>query len=184
MKRPNFKFLLLVLSSLIFQNSIAQDSTMNSEAKDQFKLQEVQRPINAADIVVPEGYKIEALESGFTYPVDVTFDENGNAYVAEAGGHTYGTKPPEAPDARIIKILANGTMEILYDKVVPMQEIQAEASSNDMSEGLIPPVTGVTYHDNKLYISHRSRYSVYDLQTNEFKTIINGLPSWGEFLNA
>lgn len=65
-----------------------------------------------------------------------------------------------------------------------MDVIRQHSSSADMPEGLIPPVTGVTYHDGKLYIAHRSRYSTYDLKTGEFKTIINGLNSWGEFLNA
>lgn len=63
-----------------------------------------QRTIDASDIVVPEGYKIEAVNAGLTYPVDITFDEEGNYYLAEAGGHTYGTKPPKAPEARILKV--------------------------------------------------------------------------------
>jgi glucose/arabinose dehydrogenase len=143
-----------------------------------------QRVIEVADIVVPDGFTIEAVNIGLSYPVDVTFDEEGNYYIAEAGGHTYGTKPPRAPEARILKVFPNGQVEVLYDKVVPMTEIMESASSEDMEEGLIPPVTGVTYYKGNLYISHRSRYSVYNLETKEFETIINGLPSWGEFLNA
>ncbi|MBU1822836.1 MAG: hypothetical protein KKG00_15180 [Bacteroidetes bacterium] len=73
---------------------------------------------------------------------------------------------------------------MLYDKVLPLNVVKSKESSADMEEGLIPPLTGVTYHEGKLYISHRSRYSTYDLGSGEFKTIINGLPSWGEFLNA
>ena len=53
-----------------------------------------------------------------------------------------------------------------------------------MSEGIIPPITGITWHDGKLYVAHRSRYSVLDPENGEFRTIINGLPCWGEFLNA
>lgn len=143
-----------------------------------------ERKIDTEVIVVPEGYKIEAYQAGLSYPVDVTFDEKGNSYVAEAGGHTYGTKPDNAPQARILKIDKDGKVTVLYDKVVPLSEIRENESSLNMKEGLIPPVTGVTYLKDKLYISHRSRYSVYDLETGEFKTIVNGLPSWGEFLNA
>lgn len=145
--------------------------------------QPVQRKINPADIAVPEGYKIEAIETGLTYPVDITFDDEGNYYIAEAGGHTYGTKPPRAPEARILKSGAD-KLQVFFDQVVPMTEIKEEDSSEDMEEGLIPPVTGVTFHQGNLYISHRSRYSVYNLESGEFETIINGLPSWGEFLNA
>lgn len=142
------------------------------------------RNSETGNIVVPEGFKIEAVQTGLSFPVDVTFDEQGNMYVAEAGGHTYGTMPNSAPEARIIKIATDGTATVLYNNVVPMEDIKKNESSNDMPEGLIPPVTGATYYKGKLYIAHRSRYSTYDLKTGEFKTIVNGLPSWGEFLNA
>lgn len=147
-------------------------------------VQESQRPVDPGDIVVPEGYIIEAVAAGLSYPVDVTFDENGNTYIAEAGGHTYGTKPGRAPDERILQVMSDGTIKILYDKTVPMTNIKKKAGSDKMEEGLIPPVTGLTWHEGKLYISHRSRYSTYDPETGRFRTIIDGLPCWGEFLNA
>ena len=142
------------------------------------------RQLNPNDVALPEGMQIEAVASDLSYPVDVTFDEQGNTYIAEAGGHTYGTMPDSAPGARILQLLSDGTTKVLYDKVLALDVIKGKASSADMEEGLIPPLTGVTYHEGKLYISHRSRYSTYDLASGEFKTIINGLPSWGEFLNA
>lgn len=142
------------------------------------------RTVSAADLAVPAGMQIEAVTTGLSYPVDVTFDDKDNTYMAEAGGHTYGTKPAGAPEARILQILPDGSQKVLYDKEVPMSDIRSHASSADMPEGLLPPVTGVTYHQGKFYIAHRSRYSTYDLATKEFKTIVNGLPSWGEFLNA
>lgn len=142
------------------------------------------RTIKPSDIVVPNGYQIQAVAKGLSYPVDITFDDKGNAFIAEAGGHTYGTKPASAPDARILQLMPDGSYKVVYDKVVPMDSIKQHESSANMPEGLIPPVTGITYYQGKLYIAHRSRYSTYDLQTGEFKTIINGLNSWGEFLNA
>lgn len=146
--------------------------------------QKSQRKVEATAVRVPDGTSIEAVHTGLSYPVGVTFDEEGTMYIAEAGGHTYGTKPGRAPEARILQQQTDGTLKILYDRVVPMNEIKSKKSSEQMAEGLIPPVTGVTYYEGKLYISHRSRYSTYDLKSGEFKTIINGLPSWGEFLNA
>ncbi|MEX2336803.1 MAG: hypothetical protein WD555_05995 [Fulvivirga sp.] len=156
----------------------------DAEAPEKSVVQESKRKIEPTDIAVPDGYTIEAVAKGLSYPVDVTFDDQGNTYIAEAGGHTYGTKPPRAPKARILQLLPDGTTSVLYDRVVPMEEIKQAESSSDMEEGLIPPVTGVTFYEGNLYISHRSRYSVYNLESGEFKTIINGLPSWGEFLNA
>lgn len=146
--------------------------------------EDTMRQVIPDDIAVPEGYSIKAMKSGLSYPVDITFDEAGNAYIAEAGGHTYGTKPPEAPKARVLKVTPEGKTTVLYDQVVPMASIREAASSADMEEGLIPPVTGITYYEGNLYVSHRSRYSVLNPVTGEFRTVVNGLPSWGEFLNA
>ena len=173
---------LILLISFFYGNQLIGQDERSMESEVTFPKSE--RNLSNSNIVVPTGYKIEAVQSGLSYPVDVTFDEQGNTYLAEAGGHTYGTMPPSAPKARIIKISPDSIVSVIYDKVVPMEIIKQNDSSNDMPEGLIPPLTGITYYKDKLYISHRSRYSVYDLSSNEFKTIINGLPSWGEFLNA
>ncbi len=175
---------ILLVGSAACRNPEDQRGDQDAEAPEQQVSQEVQRRVDPATIVLPAGTSIEAAAEGLSYPVDVSFDEQGNTYIAEAGGHTYGTKPGRAPEARILQLLPDGTLKVLYDKVVPMPEIKQAESSADMPEGLIPPVTGVTYHEGKLYISHRSRYSVYDLGSGEFTTIVNGLPSWGEFLNA
>ncbi|MGK7391516.1 MAG: hypothetical protein ACNS60_14270 [Candidatus Cyclobacteriaceae bacterium M2_1C_046] len=178
--------LILLFSMVIFTCRNPEDTRANEEEGDQIAevVQDSKRPIEPSDIIVPSGFKIEAYSSGLTYPVDVTFDGRGNAYIAEAGGHTYGTKPPRAPEARILKMTPEGKLTILYNNVVPMTEIKEAESSSEMEEGLIPPVTGVTFYQGNLYISHRSRYSVLNPETGEFKTIVNGLPSWGEFLNA
>ena len=181
--------ILFVLVVIITANSGCRNKEQtrsNEEQGDKIKevVQDSQRPLNPEDIIVPDGHQIKPFVSGLSYPVDITFDDEGNAYIAEAGGHTYGTKPPRAPEARILKRSPDGTVTIVYDKVVPMTEIKEAESSSDMEEGLIPPVTGVTYYKGKLYISHRTRYSVLDPKTGEFETIVNGLPSWGEFLNA
>ena len=145
------------------------------------------RTIKVSDVVVPQGLQVEVVSLGHTYPVDIAFDQQGNTYIAEAGGHTYGTKPKEAPDARILQLMPDGSSKVIYDKLVPLEEIRKvefPTTGKKLPEGLIPPVTGITHYEGKLYISHRSRYSVLDPATGEFKTIIDGLPSWGEFLNA
>lgn len=47
------------------------------------------RAINAADVAVPEGYRIEPVATGLTFPTGVAFDENGGIYVTESG-YSYG----------------------------------------------------------------------------------------------
>ncbi|WP_164104488.1 hypothetical protein [Candidatus Laterigemmans baculatus] len=142
------------------------------------------RQYDSAAIAVPAGYTIEPVATKLDFPVDITFGNKGEIYLALAGGHTYGTGPKMAPPAKIIQLMPDGSTKVVFDKMVPMQEIKKADSSDKMSEGLIPPVTGVTWHEGKLYISHRFRYSVLDPKTGDFKTIVNGLPSWGEFLNG
>lgn len=181
----------LALLGMLFCN--ATEAQIRDQKNNDKKIMETSgtpettRKVNPADVVVPEGHRLEVVTRGLTYPVDVTFDEDGGIYVAEAGGHTYGTKPEKAPDARILKLnKETGEWEVMYNKLVPVDVIKNVAfpTEGKLPEGLIPPITGVTYHEGKLFISHRSRYSTYNLETGEFKTIIDGLPSWGEFLNA
>lgn len=134
-------------------------------------------------ILAPPGTAIEAVATGLDYPVDVTFSETGEMFVAEAGGHTYGDKPEKAPPPRIWRFGRDGDRREIKLEVLPLSVIRQHDSSAEMPEGIITPITGVTHHKGKLYIAHRSRVSTYDLKTGQFKTIINGMPSWGEFLN-
>jgi glucose/arabinose dehydrogenase len=142
------------------------------------------RSYDADGVVAPRGYAVETFAAKLDFPVDIAFGDSGEVYVAEAGGHTYGTTPDKAPPAQIVQLLPTGEKRVIYDHMVPMNVIKQHDSSADMPEGLIPPVTGLTWHQGKLYVSHRSRYSVLDPQTGDFRTIVDGLPCWGEFLNA
>ncbi len=47
------------------------------------------RSIDANDVAVPDGYRIEAVATGFTFPTGVAFDEDGAAWVVESG-YAYG----------------------------------------------------------------------------------------------
>lgn len=135
-------------------------------------------------ILAPAGYRVEVVQQDLDYPVDVTFSDSGEMFIAEAGGHTYGTKPEDAPPPRIWRVGRDGKRAEVKLNVLPLSVIRQHATSATMPEGIITPITGVTYHNNKLYIAHRSRVSTHDLTTGRFKTIINGMPSWGEFLNS
>ena len=53
----------------------------------------------------------------------------------------------------------------------------------EIPEGLIAPVTGLTWRDGLLYVTHRSRISTLDPNTGEFTTIVSDPPAWGEFQN-
>lgn len=47
------------------------------------------RAVDANDVVVPDGYRVEAVATGFTFPTGVAFDEEGTAWVVESG-YAYG----------------------------------------------------------------------------------------------
>ena len=48
-----------------------------------------ERQVSAADVALPEGYRIEMVAKGLTFPTGVTFDASGTPYVVESG-YSYG----------------------------------------------------------------------------------------------
>ncbi len=87
-------------------------------------------------IVLPEGFQVEKVVDGLTYPTSITWDDQGRMYVAEAGGGFL----PEPPPARILRI-ENG---------------QATEVVNLNTEEIIPSVVGLTWHDGAFYFTHRA----------------------------
>lgn len=43
------------------------------------------RAVDPADVAVPEGYRVEVVAAGLTFPVGITFDDEGVPYVVESG---------------------------------------------------------------------------------------------------
>lgn len=88
------------------------------------------RLINAADVALPEGYRIEAVVTGLTFPTGVAFDEGGIPYVVESG-YSYGevwTVP------RLLKVQGGSATVV------------AEGGKNG-------PWTGVARHGNAFYVA-------------------------------
>jgi glucose/arabinose dehydrogenase len=141
-------------------------------------------PTGQGDVLVPEGFRIETVATGLTYATDVAFGADGATYIAEAGGHTYGTEPSNAPPARILRLTAGGGTEVVYDNNVPLDVIRS-TQCDQFPEGLIGPITGITFNPDNglLYIAHRTRVSTLDPQTGAFQTIVDCLPAWGPFQN-
>jgi glucose/arabinose dehydrogenase len=158
-------------------------STSDEGDAEEFNLT---RTVDPSKIKVPDGYEVEVLATDLSYATDITFGSNGEIYVSEAGRHFYGKIPKDAPPARILQIMPDGSKKVIYDNNVPVEAIRSAEKSSEMPEGLIPPVEGVTYHpDNGLiYVAHRTRVSTLDPKTGEFRTIIHDLPAWGIFHNT
>ena len=43
------------------------------------------RVVDPSDVALPEGYRIELVAEGLTFPTGVAFDDAGGIYVTEAG---------------------------------------------------------------------------------------------------
>ena len=107
-----------------------------------------------ANIALPPGYQIEAVATGLTFPTAITWDDQRNLYVAEAG-YAYG--PKEVEPGRILRI-TNGHKEIVYDN-------------------LSSPVTDIKVYQGEMYIAHKGFLSV--IRDGQRKDLITGLP-WGD----
>jgi glucose/arabinose dehydrogenase len=120
------------------------------------------RQLEPADIALPAGYRIEAVASGLTFPTGVAYDEQGRAYVTEAG-YSYGevwTTP------RLLRIDPDGG-------VTPV----AAGSRNG-------PWNGVAYHDGVFYVAEGGELEggaiLRITQDGEISRLLADLPSRGD----
>ena len=122
------------------------------------------RRIDAADVVVPTGYRIEAVAKGLTFPTAVAFDEDNRPYVLESG-YSYGEvfmRP------RLLAIEPDGSSRAI-----------AVGESED------GPWNGVDYHDGAFYVAdggvlRGGRILRLDLDSRELLPIVTDLPSVGD----
>lgn len=71
------------------------------------------RVVNPGDVLVPPGYRIEAVATGLTFPTGIAFDEAGTPYVVESG-YSYGevwTTPRllgVGPEGKVTQVASGG----------------------------------------------------------------------------
>ena len=82
-------------------------------------------------VAVPDGYQIEVVTTGLTFPTGIAFDEAGTPYVTEAG-YAYGEVFLEP---RLLRITPDGTTEVVV---------------TGQKNG---PWNGVTYADGFFYVA-------------------------------
>jgi glucose/arabinose dehydrogenase len=119
-----------------------------------------------------DGYRLERVLGGLTFPTSMTFDEQGRVYVVD-GGFAYG---PTITPARILRLPAdwqpgeNGAADAM------------DVAEVVCGEGLLGPVTGVAFYEGRLYVAHRGRVSVVGAG-GELRDVLTGLPSQGDYQN-
>src|SRR5207244_2983731 len=109
-------------------------------------------PPDAAAAEVPAGYKVEVVVRDLTYPTAVTFDGEGNLFIAEAG-FAYGDP---TGDARVLRVARDGKITIVADQ-------------------LHGPVNDVLWHAGRLYIAHLATVSVVE-PGGAVRDIVTDLP--------
>jgi glucose/arabinose dehydrogenase len=143
----------LSLSSISSHSELANINSANSSA--------FPYPSSKNFKVYP-GYAIEPVIWNLTLPSSITFDNENNMYIAEAG-FVYGGLQPIP---RILKVdNETGKVSVLVDRK------------------LNGPITAIEFYDRKLYVSHRGIISTVDRHTGLVKDIIIGLPSTGDHHN-
>ncbi|UYZ59904.1 PQQ-dependent sugar dehydrogenase [Hymenobacter latericus] len=120
------------------------------------------RRVEATDVAVPAGYRVEAVAQGLTYPTGIAFDERGTPYVLEAG-YSYG-EVWTAP--RLLRLEAGGRTSEVY------------------VGGKNGPWTGVTYHDGNFYISEGGQLEGGRIlrvsPQGQMSVVVDKLPSYGD----
>lgn len=88
-------------------------------------------------VAVPGGFQLEKVVGGLTYPTALTWDDEGQMYVAESGG----SFQEEPPPARILRVEPGRATEVV----------------NLTDEGVGASVVGLTWHDGEFYFTHRAK---------------------------
>lgn len=120
------------------------------------------RPLQPADVLLPEGYAIEVVAEGLVFPTGVTFDDAGGVYVLESG-YSYGetwTTP------RLLRLDADGGRRTIFEG------------------GRNGPWSGVIFHDGYFYIAEGNQLAGGSIlrisPQGEMTVIASGLPSLGD----
>lgn len=155
------KYVLIVLFAILLINQSCY-RIMPSKGGGQLDDVPEKRNIEPTDVLLPDGYKIEVVTEGLTFPTAVTFDEEGNTYVIE-GGYSYG-EVFLAP--KLLKIQPDGSTTTVY---------------TGQKNG---PWTGITYSKGYFYIAEGGQVEGGKILkiSNEGTTqvLVEGLPSLGD----
>ncbi|AFZ69703.1 PQQ-dependent sugar dehydrogenase [Deinococcus peraridilitoris] len=133
----------LTLATALIAQTALSGGTEGPSAKQQSNQQQ-QTSTAQGVFVLPDGYKIEKVVDGLTYPTALTWDDQGKMYVAEAGGGFL-----EQLSASRIMLIENGKAR----QVVNLTDQTLHGSGTN--RGVHNPVVGLVWHDGAFYFTHR-----------------------------
>ncbi|MDF2537279.1 MAG: repeat containing protein [Herbinix sp.] len=113
---------------------------------------ETLRILNPDNIILQAGYTIEVFLEGLNAPSRLTFTDNGDILIALSG---YVSR-----EAAILRY-SNGQIDTIAD-------------------GFLPPITGLTYHEGNIYVTHANKVTII-YQDGRRQVLIDGLPILGDY---
>jgi len=117
--------------------------------------------IDPQDVHVPEGYHVEVVAAGLSFPCGMGFADDGTLYILE-GGSTWPTRPAMLP--RILRLDPKATLDVFGVEVFGGPR-------------------AVTYRDGYIYVSVKGGYFAsivrYDVKTGEHQVLVDKIPSGG-----
>jgi len=118
----------------------------------------------------PSGFDVQLYAVGLDQPVAITFDEDGNMIVAEAGVNRC--------EPRIYGFTDQGKRFDIYPFEKPILPVLRKGVR------LYGPLGGMLVHDRMIYVSHRDENDFGVISALDYKggikTIVSGLPAQGE----
>ncbi len=87
-------------------------------------------------VLLPQGFRIEKVVGGLTYPTGIAWDEQGQMYVLEAGGQFVEEPPP----ARLLRVAGGQATEVV----------------NLTAKGVIASAVGLAYQNGAFFFTHRA----------------------------
>lgn len=156
---------LLPVLLLLFLLISAQSCYRMRASKGGGQIQDIPaRTIQPADIAVPNGYKIEQVVSGLTFPTAVAFDDKGDLYVIEAG-YSY---DEVWSDPKLLSVDESGKTTIIATGPRPRNG----------------PWTGITWHDGAFYVAEGGEMEggriLRITKDGKITSLIENLPSVGD----
>ena len=117
--------------------------------------------VDPRDLVVPDGYRVEVVVVGLSFPTGMAIGPDGTVFLLE-GGSTWPTRP--YLPARVLRLTPDGHLDAIGE------------------EPLGGP-RGVAVHDGGLFVSDKGGYTSrivrYDLASGERSVVVDGLPDGG-----
>jgi hypothetical protein len=156
------RFLLSLILALLLFSLPACYRLHHSQGGGQLSYQPEERSPNPSDVLLPDGYTIEVVTRGLTFPTAAVQDEEGTLYVIESG-YAYGEVflPP-----KFLEVQTDGSTRLI-----------TEGSRNG-------PWTGITYHDNHFYVAEGGELEGGKIlridREGNITPLVENLPSLGD----